>query len=62
MGFFGNVRRFGGAYALDDLEEKDSQEGVDLGSFLVGTAHLRGHPAGECAGGFERAGYEDDAG
>jgi hypothetical protein len=49
-------------YALDDLEEDDSEEGPDLGSFLVRAGHLGFHPACEGAGGLEGACDEEDAG
>lgn len=58
----GECEDWTGTYALDDLEEDDAQEEVDLRSLLVRPAHLGAHPLRKSTCGFERAGYDQDAG
>lgn len=48
-------------YSLNDLEKDDTQEAVDLGTFLVSTSHLRLHSLSESTRGLECAGNDEYA-
>lgn len=48
-------------HSLDDLEEDYAQKAVDLGAFLVCSAHLALHSFGESTRGLECASDDEDA-
>jgi hypothetical protein len=52
----------GGTYALNDLEEDYSEEGVYFRPLLVCPGHLGFHPARERAGGLQGACDDEDSG
>jgi hypothetical protein len=51
----------GNTYALDDLEEDDTQKAVNLGTLMVFAAHLCLHSSSESTGSFERTSDNEDA-
>jgi hypothetical protein len=51
----------GNTYALDDLEEDDTQKAVDFGTLMVFAAHLCLHSSSESAGSFECTSDDENA-